>query len=158
MGLGWDSFLALLNRFSLAAPGPVLIAIGPWRNISLETYSTRLTDVRITSTVSDDLTSADVTVTLARSDASGTVKANVTLVNASGKVIQERNNLPFDYGVTSTTFALHGEELELWYPASYGKQPLYEVKVSILQGSVRRLPFSFMKRNLISPWVSLDSS
>ncbi|OAR01342.1 hypothetical protein LLEC1_04585 [Akanthomyces lecanii] len=82
--------------------GPALLTCGPWRPVNLEIYESRLTDL---------YTSVDIDESLKRAKevASETMPADDT---------------------ASITF--HISNPELWYPIRYGKQPLYNIKATLL--------------------------
>lgn len=98
---------------------------GPWRPITLETYSTRISSLRITTTVHPNLTSATIsarTVLEGVSTASTTI--HYTVASASGAVVSSISasaSASSDGTVSDLALA----QPELWYPHGYGAQPLY---------------------------------
>ncbi|KAI0315972.1 glycoside hydrolase family 2 protein [Amylostereum chailletii] len=109
--------------------GPVLMTVGPWRPVFLHTYATRLTDLRISSAVSEAF-QVDLDVSFAISSASP-VLAQVVLKDASGAVVLGQNKISVEGGSGTAQFHFQKGEVELWYPIGYGKQPLYTVEVTI---------------------------
>ncbi|KAG8934637.1 hypothetical protein FRC02_009581 [Tulasnella sp. 418] len=112
--------------------GPVLLTTGPWKPVYLHAYKTRLEDVRITSTVSEDL-AAHIKVDLVASEGfSG--KASVVIKNAEGKIVKS-GEVNLSAGKGSTAFEAKAGELELWWPVGYGKQALHTVEVQLADES-----------------------
>ncbi|KAG8751587.1 hypothetical protein FRC11_009244, partial [Ceratobasidium sp. 423] len=110
--------------------GPVLRTIGPWRPITLETYTVRLSDVRVRQDVKEDL-SANLSVELEVSDKSSDLSASVVLKSPTGAVIKKSPDLLFKSGRGTAEFELAKGEVDLWYPVGYGKQALYTVEVQV---------------------------
>ncbi|KAG6336605.1 hypothetical protein ID866_2481 [Astraeus odoratus] len=109
--------------------GPVLMTVGPWKPISLQTYDVRITDVDIRCKVSEAL-DVDVTVDL---ELSGSVLGSVCviLIDPCGKVVRSQDALTLRFGSAHTEFHLVREEAKLWYPVHYGQQPLYTIQVEV---------------------------
>lgn len=106
--------------------GPVLNTCGPWRPVRLEIYESRLADLYFDTTVDQDLKSAKVVAH--------------ALVEGSAKKVRFDVSLQ-DETVASETVRGDGDEVQatfhirnpsLWYPARYGKQPLYTVQATLL--------------------------
>lgn len=102
---------------------------GPWRPIHLHSYSTRIKDLRVSSNVNSDL-AVDLDVSLLL-DAPSTGTADVVLLNSSNHVVVNKNDIKLGNGDIKERFHLAKEDVELWYPVGYGKQPLYSVRVAI---------------------------
>lgn len=104
------------------------MTVGPWKPIRLETYSTRISEVDVRSTVSENL---DAFVSVAfKVTAAEPVVASIELLNANGNLVVGST----DVKVTKegkVEFKLSNGAAELWYPVGYGKQPLYTVKITI---------------------------
>ncbi|KZT33739.1 glycoside hydrolase family 2 protein [Sistotremastrum suecicum HHB10207 ss-3] len=107
--------------------GPVLMTVGPWRPISLHIYEARITDFRISTKVDKDL-SAKIEITASSSSPSGT--ASINIKNSKGETFRNAKAQIVD-GQVQFAFAATPDELELWWPVGYGKQPLYEALVQI---------------------------
>ena len=101
---------------------------GPWRPIELEVFTSRIADLYFTTEVDKSLKSAEVTA-----------KADV-----EGEGSEVRFEISIDRGaVGSETVRVHEgyatatfrtQDPELWYPATYGKQPLYTLTASLICG------------------------
>ncbi|QRV76379.1 beta-mannosidase [Ceratobasidium sp. AG-Ba] len=109
--------------------GPVLRTIGPWRPIILETYAVRLSDVRISQDVKEDL-SATLSVQLEISEAKSDHSAAVVLKSSAGAVVKSAD-ITIKGGRAVVDFKLAKGEVDLWYPVHYGKQALYIVDIQV---------------------------
>ncbi|KAF8528704.1 glycoside hydrolase family 2 protein [Gautieria morchelliformis] len=108
--------------------GPVLMTCGPWRPISLHTYTVRITDLRVQTQVSESL-DADIKVSLHVSTLTGWT--SVTLRDKTGQVVREVDSVVINDGKAEVQFEGAKGEFELWYPVGYGKQPMYSVQVQV---------------------------
>ncbi|KAK4153335.1 glycoside hydrolase superfamily [Chaetomidium leptoderma] len=97
--------------------GPTLMTCGPWRPINLEIYESRLTDLFANTVVEKSLARANVTV---RFD-----------VSLEGKQVASET-AETSSGAAAVSFLI--DSPALWYPIRYGKQPLYEIKATLLHG------------------------
>lgn len=98
---------------------------GPWRPITLETYSTRISSLRITTTVLPNLTSATIsTRTVLEGVSTASTTLHYTVTSASGAVV---SSISASASASSdgTVSELALAQPELWYPHGYGAQPLY---------------------------------
>ncbi|CAA7259722.1 unnamed protein product [Cyclocybe aegerita] len=107
--------------------GPILMTIGPWKPIKLETYKTRITDLDIRSLVSETL-DVNLTANIAFSDEYPGF-ASFTLKKPDGSVEIASEKIPISSGTAKAPFQWKAGELQLWYPVGYGAQPLYTVEV-----------------------------
>ncbi|KAK3329108.1 glycoside hydrolase superfamily [Apodospora peruviana] len=108
--------------------GPNLNTCGPWRPINLEIYEARLADLSCQSEVDNSLSSADITVTAEVEGKADKVRFEISL-NGEQVATETVDSSP---GKVSASF--HLDKPSLWYPVRYGKQPLYQVKASLLGG------------------------
>lgn len=113
----------------MIVPGPILMTVGPWQPITLETYTARITDLDIRAIVSEDL-SAKLDVTFSLSEHAGKT-AKVALKNLEGALLIGQSNIKITSTETQVHFGLSPETFDLWYPVGYGKQPLYTVEVQV---------------------------
>ncbi|KAF8591572.1 glycoside hydrolase family 2 protein [Ramaria rubella] len=114
--------------------GPVLMTIGPWRPILLQTYEARITDLRIQVEVSESL---DTVIKVSAQASTLKGKALVVLKDQTGNIIRKVDS-SLKNGEAEVEFTDSKAEFELWYPVGYGKQPIYSVEVHITdeQGSI----------------------
>ena len=111
--------------------GPILMTAGPWRPIRLETYTYRIDDIRIDSDlVGPDYKTATLKakVELAESTASADgFKYKAVLRTSEGSKVKEgtfglRENLDWKF---------EKGEVDSWWPIHYGKQPLYQLEITL---------------------------
>lgn len=118
--------IGLLNPHVVA--GPVLMTTGPWKPVLLETYQTRLGEIRVDVDV-DEQFNAVVEVTFEVDGIEQDTTATVQLASADGKAIASKE---VDVkGGKLVTFTLDKGSFDLWYPVGYGKQPLYEATIEL---------------------------
>lgn len=105
---------------------PRLTSTGP---IHLETYTYRLSDVRIdTSLEGDALDTGKLAATLSYNQPPPAhVRLKVVLKTRDGIVIKETIE-----NVHNFKWTLTSGEVEAWWPVGYGKQPLYSLELSLL--------------------------
>ncbi|KAG6888821.1 hypothetical protein C0992_007435 [Termitomyces sp. T32_za158] len=108
--------------------GPILMTIGPWKPISLQTYQTRISDLDVRSDVSEAL---DVTVSVDLTlSSSATCQASFVLKAADGSVIAS-STTSTGADNAKANFDLPAGKVELWYPVGYGNQPLYTIEAKL---------------------------
>ncbi|GAB1309978.1 Beta-mannosidase B [Madurella fahalii] len=108
--------------------GPTLLTCGPWRPINLEIYESRIADVSAQTVVDKSLSSADVKVTAEVEGKADKVRFDISL---GGKQVASETTSSAS-GAVTVSFNI--QKPELWYPIRYGKQPLYDVKATLLNG------------------------
>lgn len=101
---------------------------GPWRPVWLELYNAKISDLYFTINVADSLDSASV---VAKADVEGSATEVIFELSLNGKLVQQSSS-KINGGYAQAT--LDVSQPELWYPTSYGSQPLYELKATLLQG------------------------
>lgn len=104
---------------------------GPWRPIRLETYSYRLEDVRVDSDLlGPEYTKATLKakIQLAPSTSSTDgLEMKAVLKSSEGNVVKEAT-LKVKEGLDWT---FDKGEVESWWPIHYGKQPLYQLHITL---------------------------
>jgi beta-mannosidase len=108
--------------------GPTLLTCGPWRPINLEIYESRIADLSAESVVEKSLKSADVKLVAETEGKADKVRFEIAL---DGKQIASQTT---DCTSGAATVAFLIQDPELWYPIRYGKQPLYDIKATLLSG------------------------
>ncbi|WWC73873.1 uncharacterized protein I206_107845 [Kwoniella pini CBS 10737] len=113
-GWGWDW-------------GPVMMTVGPWKDIHLEAYDARLEDVRVDTTLSG--AGYDHATLEAHFSTSGKaeLKLDLELQDISGKVIRSVQSHPAEDVLNWNL----GQEVKGWYPIGYGDQNLYQLKIEL---------------------------
>lgn len=93
----------------------------------LETYHTRISDLRVDYSVADDLHTVNGRIT---AFIEGHLDAMVRISIALTDRVLFEHDVPVNSDGTATTdFEI--DEVNLWYPHGYGDQPLYEVTATI---------------------------
>ncbi len=104
--------------------GPVVVCVGPWKDVYLESYSTRIAEVLTNTKLSTDFNKAefDVTVTL-----EGNTSSQITLelYSPEGKLLESIQSAHLSQHTFTLTNPL------LWYPHGYGEQPLYKLAIKL---------------------------
>ncbi|MBW8349474.1 glycoside hydrolase family 2 protein [Bacillus sp. IITD106] len=109
--------------------GPQIPDMGIWRNISIQAWSSaKLEDVYITQAHKENEVQIDVRVKVENLNSQEGVQLEVSLKSPAGEV--EVKTIPVSASQEIVTFNV--ENPELWWPNGYGKQPLYEVEVSLI--------------------------
>ncbi|KAI0036030.1 glycoside hydrolase family 2 protein [Vararia minispora EC-137] len=116
--------------------GPVLVTVGPWKPISLHTYASTITDLRVSSDVAEDHT-VTVDITFSVSSPAHVVTSVVSILGADGTAICSENMASI--GGPNIRLTFPPGEVCLWYPIGYGKQTMYTVKVVTYDQSGKQL-------------------
>ncbi|KAK2736271.1 hypothetical protein FQN57_000801 [Myotisia sp. PD_48] len=104
--------------------GPVLLTCGPWRPINLEIYCARISDLHSTTKLSNSFKEAEVTVTAQVENSATDVVFNLSLD-------QEVYSQTAEVVKGSAVAVFHLKNPQLWYPATYGAQPLYTIEATL---------------------------
>ncbi|KDQ64291.1 glycoside hydrolase family 2 protein [Jaapia argillacea MUCL 33604] len=116
--------------------GPVLMTVGPWKPITLHTYTSSINQVDIRPKVSPSL-SVDLSVSFSLSNKIPS-SASVVLKDSKGNKVLGETGIKTDGGNGLVQWSLEGGKVDLWWPIGYGKQPLYTVEIEVVdkQGQV----------------------
>ena len=107
---------------------PVLVSCGIWRSLSLLAWSgPRLLDVRIDQAHGKNGVALTAQVALSESMSGGSLEMEVLL---EGKVVGKAVAPPTANHFASVAMTI--PDPQLWWPAGMGGQPLYEVRVRLL--------------------------
>jgi beta-mannosidase len=142
MGLGaFIRLSASIIRRLTGFQGPELMTCGPYRPITLKTYTARIAEVHPHALLSaQNSPSLKVDVTLSGTlDPSLVASLRVVLSDAADdKIVLKSQDAPVVAGATTNagvvTWDLAGV-VEPWWPVGYGAQPLYTVSVVLLSPS-----------------------
>ncbi|KAL1410297.1 hypothetical protein Q8F55_004303 [Vanrija albida] len=119
-GWGWDW-------------GPVVMTVGPWQAVHLETYEYRVGELRVDAGLGGEafdkpwLAVAELQV---EPQPPADAKVVYTLSTADGAVVKQEV-LP---EAELPSWDLVSSAVQAWYPVHYGKQPLYSLHVAVLNG------------------------
>ncbi|KAL1739887.1 galactose-binding domain-like protein, partial [Schizophyllum fasciatum] len=110
--------------------GPVLMTVGPWKPIGLQTYEARIADLDVRSRVAQDF-SVKMPVSFTVAGFTTPLKAKIALKDGSGKIVSWAN-LPLPSETRKADLSFEAGKLDLWYPIGYGAQPLYTFELQLL--------------------------
>ncbi|KAL2157174.1 hypothetical protein VTH06DRAFT_6395 [Thermothelomyces fergusii] len=108
--------------------GPTLLTCGPWRPVHLEIYESRLSDLYAETAVDKSLKRASVRVTAVVEGRADRVRFDISLDGR--RVASETTDLDATSAAASVSFLI--DSPALWYPIRYGKQPLYDIRATLL--------------------------
>jgi len=112
--------------------GPKIPTAGIWRSVQLSAYETaKIEDVIIDQTHNDGHVDLTIKVTAANSS-ERFVKCNVDIIAPDGSLVKTLKDEMTKECILHTTI----ENPHLWFPASFGEQPLYTVKVSLIASEI----------------------
>lgn len=100
---------------------------GPWRAIRLETYDTRIADLSFTTHVCKSLKSAEIMV---EAEVEGEADQVMFTIAHDGEIIIQEAIAVDENHVARATFTTRSPKL--WYPHTYGAQPLYTLTATLL--------------------------
>lgn len=144
--------------------GPVVMCAGPWRDVYLESYETRIADIYTETRLENDFKKGvlDVAITF-----EGKLEDNqvfIDLYAPDGKALLSKvytnkvgnmaEGLQPNVGfreVLEQTFKL--DNPQLWYPHGYGEQPLYKLVVKIQNGDTKEFRLGFRDIQIVQEKV-----
>jgi len=111
--------------------GPALVTCGIWRNIELIAYNTtKLTDVQIQQYHKQKSVDLDINLDVEKSDRK-ILTAEVEVSYQGKALITEK--ISFTGKKTSTKLSI--SDPKLWWPNGMGEQPLYDIDITIKDGT-----------------------
>ncbi|OBT83701.1 hypothetical protein VE02_08279 [Pseudogymnoascus sp. 03VT05] len=108
--------------------GPAVNTCGPWKDIWLETYTSRISEFLVRQQVSEDLQIAELRITGAVDGEGRSVLIHLT--DPSGNVLVEKE-LPLSENNIFEGYLCLKKDLQLWYPFLYGQSPLYTISATL---------------------------
>ncbi|EMD88715.1 glycoside hydrolase family 2 protein [Bipolaris maydis C5] len=108
--------------------GPILMTCGIWKPISLETWTSELSNLDIHYDLSHDLDSASI---IARVEWEGPVNSlTFTITKKGSSIIEWSDTINLRSGDRCGTASASGimKDIELWWPRGYGDQNMYTVQ------------------------------
>lgn len=107
---------------------------GPWREVRLETYEARLSDLRVDYEVGGDLKSVKGSISVSVEGSAGkTIEISAWTNDGSTLVFKDFADID-DNGLARIDF--HVNHPKLWYPHGYGSQFLYDIRATLRNGNV----------------------
>lgn len=107
--------------------GPVLMTAGPWRAVRLESYHTRIGDLRVDYEVdSSNKTVTGTVITKVENPEDTLVAVKIAL---AGESVFSGSSKPDSDGIARVNFEV--KDPKLWYPHGYGSQPLYDFSAEL---------------------------
>lgn len=104
-----------------------MLTCGPWRPINLEVYHSRIADLYFTTEVGKSLKSAEV-VAKAEVEGGGDGDEVIFEISLEGKMMgAERVMVEKSFATAS----FKSQNPRLWYPHTYGEQPLYVLSATL---------------------------
>jgi beta-mannosidase len=108
--------------------GPVLMTAGIWKEVRLEVYSARVSDLWTEVDLAADHATAQVSA-FAELETSGDASYQATFtLSLAGQEIAKQSSTP-ENNVAKVSFDVSNPSL--WWPNGYGDQTLYEISVSL---------------------------
>jgi beta-mannosidase len=134
----WDGFNGDMGRLAVRKAqchwgwdwGPILNCAGIWKPVRIEVYQSRIAELRTDVSLSAGRKSAnvDITVHVGRRG-SQALTAKISIRQGS-TVLESTSSSVSNDGVATATLRL--DNPDLWMPAGYGGQTLYEVDVFLV--------------------------
>jgi beta-mannosidase len=125
--------------------GPVIMCAGPWRDVYLEGYETRIAEVQTFTRLENDFKKAELDVSVTLEGLSSEV--TLELYSPEEKLLESKKA----DGSGKQTFKL--DNPQLWYPNGYGQQPLYKLVVKLQNGTTKELNIGFRDIQIIQESV-----
>lgn len=113
--------------------GPSLVTAGPWKPIYLETYEARLDDVKVEARLSDDLKTGTLHITPTVGHNNPRLRVLTTVTGPTGETVVA------EYLENLRETVVEVPEVQLWYPFTHGKQPLYQVITTLIAEHGRKI-------------------
>lgn len=108
--------------------GPILMACGPWKPVSLEVFECRISDLMVTYNLSDDLEFAEITASVEYAGPIEDVVFTMLDKKTGEELISQtiRTDSQEKSGILKHTFQV--DNIDLWWPRGYGWHTLYTLR------------------------------
>lgn len=126
--------------------GPAVNTSGPWKDIWLETYSTRISEFLVRQQVSENLQHADLKITGVVDGEAKTIL--IKLVDPNGKTVLEESRPVSEKGAFEGTVSVE-KDIQLWYPFLYGSSPLYTISATVAGQDVQTRKIGLRRLRLL---------
>jgi beta-mannosidase len=112
--------------------GPAINTSGPWKEIWLETFTGRISQFIVRQEVAEDLESAMVSVKGSVEGATGGKTVEIMIEDPEGSKVVQFDAVVGEEGKFEAVIKVQQEGgLKLWYPFTYGEQPLYTITAKL---------------------------
>lgn len=128
--------------------GPCCTSSGPWKPIYLEFYETRIEDAHIVGQVDKNL-NANIMVSgsvIGNTSARSCPNVEVIIKDPSGNLIYNKKVTVSSSGQFESSFDI--VDPKLWFPFTYGSQPLYEISIQAQESNSEKLKKNIGLRRL----------
>jgi beta-mannosidase len=126
--------------------GPSINTCGPWKPIYLETYVSRIDGFLVRQQVAEDLKHAIVTAKGRVEHPVNAAQVTVEISDPEGSTIKKEDVLVSPDGTFACSLKIDAPKL--WYPFTYGSQPLYTIKATLPGHDSRSQTLGFRRLRL----------
>ncbi|KAF9890331.1 hypothetical protein FE257_005997 [Aspergillus nanangensis] len=109
--------------------GPKEVTCGPYKDIKLRLYDQEIDDIHVTTELTDDLSTATVSVEVALAEAASDGRVEVSLESQDGKTLEQKI---MNISKGSDTMLFTVPNPQLWWPAGHGDPNLHQAVVKLL--------------------------
>ncbi len=113
--------------------GPVLLTAGPWKPVVLDCYDVCIEECSVWSRLEDDLCSAHLTIqVVVGGEVTNTLRLETLIVDPSGRTREfEQVSSLLSASKRKSITTLKVSDPQLWWPARYGHQNMYKVRITL---------------------------
>lgn len=112
--------------------GPAVNTSGPWKEIWLDVFKARISEFLVRQEVSADLKTATVSVTGSVDRGKEGAAVEIVIEDPEGSKVAQGDAVIDEKGNFKTKIVLQQDGgLKLWYPFTYGEQPLYTITAKL---------------------------
>lgn len=126
--------------------GPAVNTSGPWKEVWVEVFEERVVEVLVRQEVAEDLGSAVLKVS-GKVEGKKGARVEVEIKGPDGKSVLKENVENDEDGTFKKDLKV--EKPELWWPFTYGAQPLYTVSASIPDSHTETRTIGFRRLRLL---------
>lgn len=112
--------------------GPSVITCGPWKDVRLEIYDTRIVDVHADVKLDEQCESAKVDLVVELEGSTDSVELKGCIEQNGSNVGTSTTASSKDDKTSHLSFTI--DKPDLWWPVGHGNQPLYEATVQLNSG------------------------
>ena len=127
--------------------GPALNTSGPWKPVYLEIFEHRISQLLVRQEVSADLKSATVKITGSVEGGEAGKEVELEVKAPNGDSVTKETVKTTENGTFSSELKIKNPDL--WYPFTYGAQPLYTVSASLPGFDTQERKIGFRRLRLL---------